>query len=50
MALRDDASFTTESYKEKYMDKYRKQEMVLVIVCSVVALVMLLSWSRHLFS
>jgi hypothetical protein len=32
------------------MDKYKKQEKVLIVVCLVVAVIMLLSWSRHLFS
>jgi|GEM_PF-1885650 len=32
------------------MDKYRKQEKALMLLCAAVALVMLLSWARRLFA
>jgi hypothetical protein len=32
------------------MDKFKKQEKALIIVCLIVASVMLLSFIRHLFS
>jgi hypothetical protein len=32
------------------MDKYKRQEKKLILLCMIVAFVMLLSWIRHLFS